>query len=337
MANSDEVTRRPVRWGFVGTGSIANWMASVVQSLPTAELAAVASRRIETATAFAGTHGARLPFASWEAMLGCDEVDAVYVATPTSLREEISVAAAAAGKHVLGEKPFASHDSIRRITAACREHGVAFMDATHFVHHQRTASIRAACADRVGRAWSLDSAFLVSLLNRDDIRFDPTLEPMGALGDLGWYNMRAAVEYLAPDQALRSVSARLRRDAETGVTIAASGVIEFSDDATSTFNCAFDSGADIIEMRIAGTAGAIRTRNFIGQDEDGSASYVCRRGAGANVTEEVVRVPSEWSGPALMFLDFAAAVQDATLRERWMHSSERTQELLDAAWAAGAE
>ncbi len=33
-----------------------------------------------------------------------------------------------------------------------------------------------------------------------------------------------------------------------------------------------------------------------------------------------------------MFEDFAAAVRDSSLRERWMGASERTQALLDAAW-----
>ena len=124
-----------VRWGIVGTGSIANWMASAIQSTPLAELAAVSSRKMESANAFANKHGAGRGFDSWVEMASWDGVDAIYVATPTSVKEEICVVAANQGKHVLGEKPFASLASLQQITGACRENGVGFMDGTHFVHH----------------------------------------------------------------------------------------------------------------------------------------------------------------------------------------------------------
>lgn len=148
-----------LRWGFVGTGNIAGWMADVVRNTPAAELAAVSSRRMETAADFARTHGAAQAFDSWERMIAQGGIDAVYVATPTALREEICIAAAAAGRHVLGEKPFASLPSLQRITAACRSNGVAFMDATHFVHHPRTARIKAQMSEVIGRPQSLDSSF----------------------------------------------------------------------------------------------------------------------------------------------------------------------------------
>ena len=40
----------PIRWGFVGTGNIASYMGSVVAGTPSAELVAVSSRRMETAS-----------------------------------------------------------------------------------------------------------------------------------------------------------------------------------------------------------------------------------------------------------------------------------------------
>ena len=136
---------------------------------------------------FAAQHGADRAFDDWEAMLDWDGVDAVYVATPTSVREEISLAAATRRKHVLAEKPFASLASVQRITRACREHDVAFMDGTHFVHHPRTQAVRGGTAGNIGWPWSLDSAFQFSMPDRSNIRFDSTLEPMGAIGDAGWY------------------------------------------------------------------------------------------------------------------------------------------------------
>ena len=196
FADSHETAGRntgTLRWGIVGTGGIANSMAPRIIEADGAALAAVSSRRMETAREFADAHEVPNAFDSWEEMCASDAVDAIYVATPTSVREEICLAAANNGKHVLGEKPFASLPSVRRITAACRDNNVAFMDGTHFVHHPRTLDIKANRDSRLGFVWSVASAFQFNLADRGNIRFNPDLEPMGAIGDAGWYNTRAAV------------------------------------------------------------------------------------------------------------------------------------------------
>ena len=321
-----------LRWGFVGTGSIANSMARVVKMTPLAELAAVSSRKMATAKAFADKHGAEKAFDSWSELAAWDGIDAMYVATPTSVREEICLAAANAGKHVLGEKPFASLESVKRITAACRENNVGFMDGTHFVHHPRTAAIQASMSEKVGWPWSVDSAFQFNQPDRSNIRFDPELEPMGAIGDAGWYNMRAAVEYLSPDIELRAVNSYLRRDTESNAAISGSGVLVFDDGSTSTWHCGFDSGAVVMDLRISGAKGSISVDNFLSQDRDGSASYLHRHGGWRNASTKTVTIESALPGAALMFEDFAAQVHDPSLREKWMRASERTQLLLDAIW-----
>ena len=88
---------KTLRWGIVGTGGIANSMAPRIIEAEHAELAAVSSRRMETAREFADQHGAGRAFDSWQEMLAWDGIDAVYIATPTSVREEIGVAAANSG------------------------------------------------------------------------------------------------------------------------------------------------------------------------------------------------------------------------------------------------
>ena len=270
-------------------------------------------------------------------MIDSADVDAVYVATPTSVREEICIAAARSGKHVLGEKPFASLPSVKRITAACRDSNVAFMDGTHFVHHPRTLDIRRNRDARLGFVWSVASAFQFNLTDRGDIRYNPDLEPMGAIGDAGWYNMRAAVEYLPPDVELDCVSSHLRRDAQTGAAISGTGVLDFTDGSTSTWNCGFDSGAVVMDLRITGTGGVINIDDFLGQNEDDSADFLYRKGGWGHGTTDEINIPSSKPGAALMFEDMAAAAADTTLREQWMSATERTQALLDAAWLGALE
>ena len=323
---------KTIRWGVVGTGGIANSMAGMIKMADACELAAVSSRRMETAQAFADKHDVPNAFDSWQGMIESGAVDAIYVATPTSVREEICIAAAKGGKHVLGEKPFASLPSVRRITAACRDNDVAFMDGTHFVHHPRTLHIKQNRDDELGFVWSVASAFQFNLGDRGNIRFNPALEPMGAIGDAGWYNMRAAVEYLPPDVVLDTVSAHLRRDQETGAAISGTGVLDFTDGSTSTWNCGFDSGAVVMDLRITGTEGVINIDDFLSQNRDGSADYLYRKGGWGRGTSDEINIPSAKPGAALMFEDMAAAAADRSLRDQWMTATERTQALLDAVW-----
>ena len=263
-------------------------------------------------------------------MIAWDGVDAIYVATPTSVREEICVAAANGGKHVLGEKPFANLLSLQRITSACRDNGVSFMDGTHFPHHPRTAHIKATMHKDVGWPWSVASAFQFGLTDTGNIRLNPKLEPYGAIGDAGWYNMRAAVEYTSADIEIASVDAYLRRHGKTNAVVSCSGVIVFDDGSTTTFNCGFESGAGVMDLRISGAAGIIKLDDFLSQrrsDNFGVYDYLTGWGG-----SEQVEIPSAKPGSALMFEDFAAMVGSQELLEASIRASERTQDWLDAVW-----
>jgi predicted dehydrogenase len=326
---------RTLRWGIVGTGGIANSMAPRIVEANGAELAAVSSRRLEKAEEFAARHGAGKAFGDWREMIDSDAVDAVYIATPTSVREEIGVAAAGKGKHVLGEKPFANLPSLQRITAACRANGVGFMDGTHFVHEPRTAGIRARLGQDLGWPWSVASAFQFGLSDTSNIRLRPDLEPYGAIGDTGWYTMRAAVEYGSPGATLIAAHSHMRRHPETGAAVSGSGVLLFDDGSTSTWNCGFESGAGIQDLRITGTRAVVRLDDFLrSRRDDHSGAYEYR--TGWRDREDIV-VPAPARGSTLMFEDFARMVDTPEWIERSIRASERTQELLDAAWNSALE
>jgi len=328
-------TTTTLRWGVVGTGGIAHSMAPRIQQADNADLVAVSSRKMATAQEFAESFGLSYAFDSWADMLAFDGVDAIYIATPTSVKEEISLAAAGAGKHVLCEKPFANLPSLQHITAACRENGVGFMDGTHFPHHPRTAYIKANMSEMVGQPWSVASAFQFLLTDTGNIRMNPDLEPYGAIGDAGWYNMRAAVEYLPADIEIVSVEAFMRRSPETGAAVSGSGVIVFNDGSTTTWNCGFDSGAGIQDLRISGPAGVIKIDDFLSQrPTDQAGVYEYLKGWG---NSETGVVPSEKPGATLMFEDFAGMVTDPAWFEASVRASERTQLLLDAVWQSALE
>jgi len=326
---------KPLRWGVVGTGGIANQMAPMIQQATNAELAAVSSRKMETAREYANRYGITHAFDSWADMLAFEGIDAVYVATPTSVKEEICVAAAAHGKHVLGDKPFANLPSLERITSACRDNGVGFMDATHFVHSPRTAHIKSQMAQQVGWPWSVASAFQFGLSDPDNIRMNPALEPYGAIGDAGWYNMRVAVEYLPEDVEIASVYAVLRRGGPHNAAVSGSGSILLDDGSTTTWNCGFESGAGIMDLRISGAKGVIKLDDFLTRrPADRPADYEYRQNWNDS---RFIEVPFDKPEAALMFEDFAAMVADEAWIARSMRSSERTQQWLDAVWESALE
>lgn len=328
----EPATASDLRWGIVGTGYIADLMAPMIRAARNAHLQAVSSRRLDTARDFAARCKIEQAFGSWQELVAAPTVDAVYVATPTTTKEAIAVAAARAGKHVLVEKPFEGLGSLQRIVAACRERDVAFMDATRFSHSPRTAQIRALLAGEVGRPWSVASAFQFELKDTDNIRYDPALEPYGAIGDIGWYCMRAAAEYLDPDIELVRVAARLLRHPPTGAVVRGGGLLVFDDDSQSTWECGFESGAGIMDLRISGPRGVIKLDDFaLQRPADRPARFEIRRDWEETRTAEVDLPRPE---AALMFENFAALTNDPEAREASVRTSERTQRWLDAAWAA---
>lgn len=98
---------KKLRFGIVGTGTIAHRFASAIKNVKGAELTAVASRAAETAENFGNEFDIPYRFESYEAMAQSDKIDAAYIAVPHSGHIECSCLMMNNGKHVLCEKPMA--------------------------------------------------------------------------------------------------------------------------------------------------------------------------------------------------------------------------------------
>ncbi len=97
--------------GIVGTNFISDWLCDAAKGVDGVFVSAVYSRKIDTGATFAQKHGIKNVFDDYQRMLECEQVDAVYVASPTMLHKEHTVAAIKAGKHVLCEKSLATEFS----------------------------------------------------------------------------------------------------------------------------------------------------------------------------------------------------------------------------------
>ena len=117
---------RKLKWGLIGCGDIARRrVAPALRDLADCELVAVSRARFSEAESFAREFGARKWFEDWRELVADSEIDAVYIATPVRPHAAQTIAAAAAGKHVLCEKPMAMNTAeCDEMIAACLDTGV---------------------------------------------------------------------------------------------------------------------------------------------------------------------------------------------------------------------
>jgi predicted dehydrogenase len=127
-----------LRWGIIGTGSIAHTFARDLALVAGGDLVAIGSRTPAGAAAFAREFDVDRAHGSYESLVADPEVDVVYVATPHPLHHDNARLALAAGKPVLVEKPFTmTADEARDLVALARGSGLFLMEAmwTRFLPH----------------------------------------------------------------------------------------------------------------------------------------------------------------------------------------------------------
>jgi len=125
-------------WGLIGASTIARqYMVDAIRAQKGHFVQAVMSSKQERADQFAAECGIPNAYNSVDALLADPKVQAVYISTTNELHFEQVMAAAAAGKHVLCEKPLAlkAEEAIAMVQA-CRNAGVVM--ATN--HHLRNAA-----------------------------------------------------------------------------------------------------------------------------------------------------------------------------------------------------
>jgi predicted dehydrogenase len=265
----------PVRVAAVGVGSWGRVLADAAGRGIGLDLVACTSRSAGRRADFARSHDCR-ELASYEAALADPEVEGVLITTPHSLHVEQVVAAAARGKHVFVDKPFAlTAADGRRATETCRRAGVVLA-----VGHQRRRLAASRGLKRLvdegalGRVVQVEGNFSVDIgfsFKPGMWRTDRAETPGGAMTNLGIHHVDTYQYLLGP---IARVTAFSRRVALAGVEI---------DDTTSIL-FEFASGG----LGYLGTSWVHATRTgFItlhgteGQawsEADGAGLYLARRG-----------------------------------------------------------
>ncbi len=233
----------PLRFGILSTANIAIAMVNQMHECAVTSPFAVASRDLDKAKLFARNHRIERSYGSYDELLQDADVDAVYIPLPTSLKAQWAIRTANAGKHVLCDKPIGSANDVRLILDACRRNGVHFMDNTMFVHSDVNTQLRSheltSHLFTRGTLQRVHNSLSFHLTDRSNIRLSAELEPMGAIGDLAWYNVRNILWAFSYERPL-SVRATALLDRETGVPVRCDAWIWFSDDRIASFNCSFN-------------------------------------------------------------------------------------------------
>ena len=345
------------RWGILGAAFIAqkNWQA--IRDAGNAMLVAVASRDVAKAQAFINLCQASAPHAvvpeamgSYDALLARTDIDAVYIPLPTGLRKEWVIKAAQAGKHVLAEKPVGcTADDVAEIIAKCEKHRVQFMDGVMFMHGRRLQLLRDVVDRDVGPLRHIATQFSFlgdAAFQKENIRAHGALEPLGCLGDLGWYCIRFtlwAMKEAAPARVTGRIHSQTApTDGSAPVPLAFSGTLEFEGGMNASFHCSFDA-AHAQWAIVSGEKGLVRLDDFVLPFAGNETRYTltraefavdgCRADMRSGTQNALVGEPpnnAPGSQESALFADFSALVLRGQIDPRWGQISLLTQRVLDA-------
>jgi predicted dehydrogenase len=341
------------RWGILGTANIArkNWQA--IKNSGNGTLVAVGSRTHERATQFIAECQAHVPHpqvpqaCSYEELLANPQIDALYIPLPTGMRKEWVIKAAQAKKHVLCEKPCACNaKDLAEMIQACQHNNVQFMDGVMFMHSERLNALREILNDgeSVGELRRIVSQFSFCApedFHRGNIRVSGELEPLGCLGDLGWYNTRFALwtmNYELPQQ----VSGRMLQANAAGVPLQFSAEFFFKSGVSASFYCSFMT-ENQQWANLSGSKGFIQFPDFVlgyFGSEVGfqiTNSHFEAQGCQFNMEQRMRRVAiNEYSNnmpnsqETNLFRKFGQLVLSKKCDSHWPEIAWKTQRLLDA-------
>jgi predicted dehydrogenase len=245
---------KPVVWGVLSTARIG--VEKVIPEMlasPLVELRAIASRSLPSAQAAAQKLGIPQAYGSYEALLADPAIEAVYNPLPNHLHVPLTLQAAAAGKHVLCEKPFAlSADEALTVQAATTT--VHIEEAFMVRHHPQWQRARELVrAGRIGTPRAVQVFF--SYFNDDgaNIRNQPGIGG-GALYDIGCYAIVAG-RFLFEAEPARVV-ALVDRDPALGTDRTTSALADFGGGRQLGFTVSTQAQR-YQRLNIVGTSGRI--------------------------------------------------------------------------------
>jgi 1,5-anhydro-D-fructose reductase (1,5-anhydro-D-mannitol-forming) len=236
------------------------------------EVVSILSASAERAAKYAKQHGVARATTSLADLIGSKDIDAVYVSTTNELHRDQVFAAAAAGKHVLCEKPLAlTLADARAMAAECRRRGVVL--GTN--HHLRNAATHRAMREaikqgRIGRplfARVFHSVYLPAHLQ--GWRLERPDAGGGVILDITVHDADT-LRFVLVDEP-RSVIAMTAHGgmSQGGLEDGVMGVIRFSNGLLAQFHDGFTTRYATTGFEVHGDAGSLIGRDCMTQAPKG--------------------------------------------------------------------
>jgi predicted dehydrogenase len=277
-----------VRWGIVGTASIARTLFLPSVREAGGDPAAVAGRTPDRTARWAAENGIGRAIVGYQELIDDPGVDALYIPLPNALHGEWTIRALRAGKPVLCEKPLTgSVAETEQVLAVARETGTPLWEAFAFPFHDQMARLRTILAQgAIGQLREIQSDFHFLMHDPDsNVRMSTALAG-GALLDVGCYPVRLARHLFGAEH---EAAAWAQADYDAGGVDAATwGCLDFPGGRHLYLSCGFGR-ADDTGTRLLGTRGQINITNpfhpaatdiFVVRAE--GRDPVTHRGAGPN-------------------------------------------------------
>ena len=242
------------RWGIVSTGNIAEQFANGLLHTQDAQIAAVASRSIDTARAFADKFGIKKYYGSYQQMADDPDIDIVYIGTPNSAHHHNTLLFLESGCAVVCEKPLAvnAREALTMVQKA-HEQNVFFMEGiwTRFFPAFQKA-LEWIKDERIGIPKMVHGAFGYGSADLSKWRYSRDMAG-GALMDVGIYPLSLAFAALGTDPDGFTVKASLRN----GIDLYNTFTLSYQNEGVAVLSSAID-----LEMEngavICGTKGRIK-------------------------------------------------------------------------------
>ena len=233
--------KKVIRWGILGCSGIGKSRTIPgMLAASNAELYALAGRSEEKLKAYAEPFAPKKLYTDYQALLDDENVDAVYLPLPNGVHLEWVLKAAAAGKHILCEKPLALNEAqVKEMFAAAKKHGVLLEEAYAYRHAQLVQKVKEIVDSGViGNIRYLESKHSTFDTNRQGIRYQKG-NGGGAVYDVTCYNVSLASYLLSKDPVDMHVYCGF--DKETGVDTSDAVLMRYKEGVSAMLYAGLDA------------------------------------------------------------------------------------------------
>ena len=311
------------RWGILGTANISRTIIEALKLTATGVPYSIASRNIKKAEEWKLLFGFKKAFGSYDELLSCGEIDAVYIPLPNSMHAEWCLKAIEKGIPILCEKPFALNSSqAAKVAKASEKSGVPVAEAFMYRFHPLYDKVLETISEgKIGKLSTIFSRFTFMLDDPESISANPELGG-GALMDVGCYCVNLS-RLISGAEPVRTSAFAFGKNVDEIMT----GMLEFPGEIFAHFETSI-SNFERHYAEIAGTEGVITIESpwFPGDKE---ARFILRTGSG----DEIFTTP----GANCYVLELEDFMDTVTKRRppRWcMDDAVKNMAVIDALYNA---